>query len=317
MAGYTDICADPTGGRPGGADEVASGIDGGDPAMHSYGSLRGIASLEPGNHSRGTPGASGWATWLEDRGYDVPEAIFSTSTPDIYGTGTYPNALAPGMVSPEDRAAHPREIQDGYGALVDAEGFAAPAFYKEEHSESSYTCDLGLRHVRSRRGAPWALHVSTYHPHPPFLAAAPFAHEYHHSKCGGAVRAPTREEEGAAHPYLAHVLAERGGGCPIDEMELNVVRGQYFACCAEVDAALGRLFAHLKESGEWERTFVVFTGALPLAISINHTSSCITQHTVVAHRNPSLEFALYAHSSARPCAPSSQRTTANSWASII
>ena len=46
---------------------------------------------------------------------------------------------------------------------------------------------------------------------------------------------------------------------PADEEELAVLKSQYYACCAETDSHLGRLFDFLRERGEWERTIVVFT----------------------------------------------------------
>ena len=128
MAGYTDICADP------------AGVDPGDPTMHSYGSIHGIESLEPGNHSRGTPAASGWGAWLEEKGYDeIPESIFIGDPTDTYSTGGYPNALVEGMVKhPEQYTpVNDQPAPSGFSTLVDAEGFAAPAFHAAEHCESA------------------------------------------------------------------------------------------------------------------------------------------------------------------------------------
>ena len=210
MAGYTDICADP------------ENMDPNDPTMKTYGSMRGITSLEPGNHPRGTPGASGWASWLEEKGYDVPDQMFNSNPDDIYTDGGYPPSTVDGMVLPGNY----HKIKEGQ-TLVDDEGFAAPAFWAAEHSESAYSAAVAMRHIRARHGAPWALHVSTFHPHPPWLAAAPFNRQYHHSQCGGTPRKPSRAEEGAAHPWLAHTLGSAGGLAPESDEELNILRSQY------------------------------------------------------------------------------------------
>ena len=137
----------------------------------------------------------------------------------------------------------------------------APAFHAAEHCESAYTVEVGMRHIRARHGAPWALHVSTFRPHPPWLASAPFAQDYHHSQCGGTPRHATIEQEAAAHPYLADKFraGPGGGNAPESEEELNMLRSQYLACCAEVDNSLGKLFDFLKERGEWDKTMVIFT----------------------------------------------------------
>lgn len=38
-----------------------------------------------------------------------------------------------------------------------------------------------------------------------------------------------------------------------------MLRSQYFACCAEVDASLGVLFDFLKDRGLWDNTVIIFT----------------------------------------------------------
>lgn len=106
-----------------------------------------------------------------------------------------------------------------------------------------------------------ALHLSTFRPHPPWLASAPFASAYHHSVCGGAARHASIEAEGQAHPWLADKLRGGPGGAnaPADDVELNMLRSQYYACCAEVDASLGVLFDFLKRRGLWDKTIIIFT----------------------------------------------------------
>jgi arylsulfatase A-like enzyme len=150
-----------------------------------------------------------------------------------------------------------KKIREG-STLVDGDGNAAPGFWKAEHSESAYSAQVAMRHIRARHGAPWAIHCSTFHPHPPWLAAEPFARRYHHSRCGGAARKSSKVEEGAAHPWLAHKLRS-SGNAPSSEEELNVLRSQYFACCEEVDSGLGQLFDFLRERDEWKNTMVIFT----------------------------------------------------------
>jgi hypothetical protein len=63
-----------------------------------------------------------------------------------------------------------KKIREG-STLVDGDGNAAPGFWKAEHSESAYSAQVAMRHIRARHGAPWAIHCSTFHPHPPWLAA--------------------------------------------------------------------------------------------------------------------------------------------------
>ena len=67
--------------------------------------------------------------------------------------------------------------------------------------------------------------------------------------------------ESKAHPWLADKLRAGSGGAnaPADEVEVNMLRSQYYACCAEVDASFGRLFEFLKERGMWDKTVIIFT----------------------------------------------------------
>ena len=59
---------------------------------------------------------------------------------------------------------------------------------------------------------------------------------------------------------LVNVTTGPGGvNAPADEVELNMLRSQYYACCAEVDASFGRLFEFLKERGMWDKTVIIFT----------------------------------------------------------
>jgi arylsulfatase A-like enzyme len=45
----------------------------------------------------------------------------------------------------------------------------------------------------------------------------------------------------------------------IDEREIRQIKATYYAMMTEVDAQVGRLIAHLKERGDWERTLIIFT----------------------------------------------------------
>ena len=100
-------------------------------------------------------------------------------------------------------------------------------------------------------------------------------------------RTDTLEEQAAVHPWLRWRLTHESqlpNVAPQSDDDLALLRSQCasdplhlatrfsfaedhepssdWACCAEVDAQLGRLFDFLKERGEWDRTLVIFTGPL-------------------------------------------------------
>ena len=66
--------------------------------------------------------------------------------------------------------------------------------------------------------------------------------------------------------YLSHQLdasytygASLKDYLEIGESEIRQIRATYYAMITEIDDQIGRLIAHLKESGAWERTLIVFT----------------------------------------------------------
>jgi arylsulfatase A-like enzyme len=256
LVGYTDISADPR------------GVSEADQAQHIFGTLQGLESIEP------MPRAPtvGWAAWLEELGYDVPCEMFAPNEEgDMYQRGTYPSVVHEGGIAGDITQYTTVNANGGaqFCHAVDAQGVAAAAFHKSEHSDGAYAVDLAMRHIRGRHGAPWAAHLSFFKPPPPGLASAPFHSEYTTAAAAAVpvVRAAgdgSLEAERAVHPFMHHIL---GGAsdthaarvAPADADELNLLRSQYWATCAETDAQLGRLFDFLRERGEWERTVVIFT----------------------------------------------------------
>lgn len=64
----------------------------------------------------------------------------------------------------------------GNGSWLD-EGVLQPdgsAFYRAEHSDSVFHCLKAQQYIRSRRGGRWALHLSLWRPHPPWVNPAPY-----------------------------------------------------------------------------------------------------------------------------------------------
>lgn len=161
------------------------------------------------------------------------------------------------LTDPPSQFAHKRHVGN--------QGHAASAFYNAEHSDSAYVVNSTMRHVRARHGAPWACHCSFFKPHPPWLNPKPFSEAYH-PDCGHVglrdARPGSKDAQAALHPWLRWRLthpSQLANVAPESEDDLALLRSQYWASCAEVDDQLGRLFAFLKERGEWGRTLVVFT----------------------------------------------------------
>jgi arylsulfatase A-like enzyme len=75
----------------------------------------------------------------------------------------------------------------------------------------------------------------------------------------GFSRLETPELEGAQHPWLAHQLSRKLFRASANEKKLRRMKAVYFGLMSEVDAAIGRVIACLRETGRWDDTMIVFT----------------------------------------------------------
>jgi arylsulfatase A-like enzyme len=224
LFGFTDIAADPR------------GRDGDDPE------LRVRAGLLPGltpvlrMDGRYLP----WKKALRQRGYEVDDDPRSLFRPNREG------------------------IDPARGRTF------APARYRAEDSVAAFLTDQALAYISSREGTPWFAHISYHAPHPPFVVPAPYHALYDAAEVPLPIRHASPEEEAEQHPwtrfYLSHQLdasytygASLKDYLEIGESEIRQIRATYYAMITEIDDQIGRLIAHLKESGAWERTLIVVT----------------------------------------------------------
>jgi len=201
-----------------------------DPALRTYaGTLPGFKQLVPGSE-----GDAAWLQHLAGKGYDLPD------DPDqIY---------EPARAAPKGRGPT-----------------WAPARYKAEDSRTAFTVAGALRFIAQQR-RPWFLHLSILHPHPPFIAPAPYHAMYDAAEVPGFRRATTPEEEARRHPYVAYMRRhhlQRDGLAPArhpeEETAMRQLRATYYGLMTEVDDQFGRLVALLKETGQYDDTLIVFT----------------------------------------------------------
>jgi arylsulfatase A-like enzyme len=148
---------------------------------------------------------------------------------------------------------------------------AAPARIPAHLSDTAWSAAHAEAFLRApgRRDRPWLLHLGFFRPHPPFAAPAPWHAAVPEAAIPPPVRAASREAEAAQHPLLAHWLGAqwqagyfqgaRGRVADLMERDLLLTRRAYFGLIAEIDAALGRVFGALRDTGQWGETLVVFT----------------------------------------------------------
>jgi len=196
-------------------------VPAGDRALYSYEGV--LPGFDPVCHlPEGAP--DDWLAWLRKHGVDVPD-----------GWRSYANEPAPGTTG---RTQYPAEL-----------------------SQTAFLTDRVLDFVddAAGRARPWFVHLSLLRPHPPYLAPAPYDTMYDPASVPGPVRAPTMAEEGEQHPMLGVMLVHPLIASPAGEQEQRAFQATYYGMITEVDDQLGRLFTWLDDTGEAERTLVIFT----------------------------------------------------------
>ncbi len=145
-----------------------------------------------------------------------------------------------------------------------------PCRIPTELSDTAFFTERALTYLKGVGGKPWFLHLGYYRPHPPFIAPAPYnAHVPPGRRCRRRCAPPTPREEARQHPLLdfylrAHGAAallpgRRGPAAGLDEAAVRQMRATYAGLMTEIDDSLGRVFAYLDETGQWDDTLVVFT----------------------------------------------------------
>jgi arylsulfatase A-like enzyme len=122
-----------------------------------------------------------------------------------------------------------------------------------EFSQSAFLTDRLIAWM-GRQDEPWFAHASYLRPHPPYAAAGHWSRAYDPAD----VPEPIAVE---AHLQGLHraLLANPESAAPTDPAKMARVQAQYYGMCSEVDDQLGRVWAALRASGEWERTIVIVT----------------------------------------------------------
>jgi arylsulfatase A-like enzyme len=130
-----------------------------------------------------------------------------------------------------------------------------------EHSTTTFLTNHVDDWIRARCSAqtsgaegPWFAHASYLRPHPPYRAAGHYASMYDPADCPLPQPIPNDQ-----HPVLASLLGNRSYAASARKTSIAQNRAQYYGMVSEVDGALGRLWATLKELDAWDNTLIVVT----------------------------------------------------------
>jgi arylsulfatase A-like enzyme len=183
------------------------------------------------------PNMEGYFGWLAHQGFALPER-----REDIW--------------LPEGGDAHP-------GAT------GLPSRVPAHLSDTAFFTEKALTYLKGRGGKPFFLHLGYYRPHPPFIASAPYNAMYSADDMTPPRRAATPDAEARQHALLDFYLRKteqrkfferaEGGAAAMSAADVRQLRATYFGMMSEVDAALGKVFSYLDETGQWNDTLIIFT----------------------------------------------------------
>ena len=226
-------------------------------------------------------------------GYDPALIGYTTTTPDPRTTGPRdPRFTSLGDLMDGFRSVGAFEpTMDGYFGWLAHQGYRLPPRREDiwlpegenavpgvtdrpsripaALSDTAYFTDRALTYLKGVGDKPWFLHLGYYRPHPPFIAPAPYHALYRPEDMPAPVRAATWEEEARQHPLLDFYLrgisqgsffhGAGGAASGLDDGAIRRMRATYAGLIREIDDQLGRVFAYLEETGQWEDTLVIFT----------------------------------------------------------
>lgn len=156
---------------------------------------------------------------------------------------------------------------------------ANPAVIPKELSDTAWFTERGLSYLQGigaralsdggHGRKPWFLHLGYYRPHPPFIAPAPYHAMYRPEDMPKAVRASSPAEEAKQNALTGYYVNStkqasffqdgKKLGSDMSEAEIAQMRATYCGLLSEIDDQLGRVFAYLKATGQWDNTLIVFT----------------------------------------------------------
>lgn len=180
-----------------------------------------------------------WINDLKQKGYDVP-----TNHRDIY------EPIDP----PSDKTDHGRTFP--------------PAAYSAEDSMTAYLTNEVISYISEQKQG-WFTHLSYLRPHPPFVAPEPYNAMYSTADVPPPIRAETAKSEADGHPWLSCALESMGDwfdpwmqssiGDSGYDLDVLQTRATYYGLITKVDHYIGVLIDHLKQTGQYENTLIIFT----------------------------------------------------------
>lgn len=152
----------------------------------------------------------------------------------------------------------------GYDHIVDHNGVRGEMYYIPQPAQmparahsSHWVADRCLDFLAREDDRPFFLWASFEDPHPPFTPPVPWNKLYRAPSMPLPKRPPDMEN---FHTWVNRVQNRykyRDAG--IDDNLMRAIKGYYYATVSFIDYNVGRIIAHLEESGELENTLILWT----------------------------------------------------------
>ncbi len=203
---------------------------------------------------------------IQQRGYDTWVAVEDFHRPN-YTRKEYRNVEPAYNDWLRDHGVEPPPWTMTY------EAWAGGAGLTEEQTQAGFLGHVASAFIRTYPDGPhaedpWLLHVNFFEPHPPYTG--PFNDLYAHDAMDVGPAFMQRPDTGSLVNRLRADFYLGGGNNPLGvaggdahdtttEAGWRKLRAQYFANVTLVDRQLGQILAALEDSGQAERTIIVFT----------------------------------------------------------
>jgi len=130
----------------------------------------------------------------------------------------------------------------------------------QHQTETAWIVDRGVDFLDDHDlTRPFYLHLSFFHPHPPFTPSAEHMALYQSKKMPRRRVGDWSGDPDGVPPAFQAVTRELSMTHRFDDDQIEELSRAYHACVSEIDYQLGRFFGRLKELGYLENTWIVFT----------------------------------------------------------
>jgi len=179
---------------------------------------------------------------------------YYTDPADLAHFSHYHNHLLAHGFPPDDRG------EDGKGAAVFSRTLTAAL--PERYTKVSFLADEAATYLRERRdGQPFVLHVNSLEPHPPSYGPLNDLHDPDAMTGGPAFAQPLPNEASRlARRQYQRTHTDGYKNHPIaTSRDWRRLRANYYGLVSMVDRAFARVLRALEESGQADKTIVVYT----------------------------------------------------------